>query len=340
MYSDRNMQDLRVCPGRSLNSLRTIVLENRFLRLVVLPEAGARIWQITYKPLDAEILWNNPQLLPSIQPIHASYDDNWCGGWDDLFPNDEAGLLAGLEVPDHGELWTGEWEAVPYQQDDEARLDLRFYTPITHFLVERSLRLGRDRCVMEVHYRLTNQGSHRLPFLFKLHPAFNVSARHRIDFPSMTVIRDLDFQGTLTYAPVQFDWPHVETASGTVDLRNVPDASSKALHFFYGADYTDGWCGITNRATRLATCLRFDPRIFKSCWLFATHGGWNGLNVAVLEPATGYPFRIQSMIQEGRALSLSPGESIATTVLFSVREGLSSIGGIEEDGSILPGDES
>lgn len=340
MYSDRDMPDLRVYHERPLNSLDTIVLENRFLRVVVLPEAGARIWQITYKPLHADILWNNPKVQPSIQPLHASYDDNWSGGWDDLFPNDEAGRLAGLQVPDHGELWTGKWEAMTSQDEETARLDLHFHTPITKFLAQKSLRLQQNSRVLEVHYQLTNQGPQPLPFLWKLHPAFEVSARHRIDFPPMTVVREMDFEGTLGSAPPIFEWPYAATNSGIFDLRHVPDVSSRALHFFYGTGYAEGWCGITNRATHLAAGLRFDPRVFSSCWLFATYGGWNDLNVAVLEPATGYPFRIESMIQAGRAQMLAPGESLAATVLFCVQEGIDSIGGIAEDGRMLPGVEN
>ena len=337
MYSDREMPELRISTGQSINSLRTIILENDFLRVVVLPEAGARIWQITYKPLTADLLWNNPGLAPSTQALHASYDDNWCGGWDDLFPNDEAGLLAGLQVPDHGELWTGSWDATWREEESFIRLDLRFHTLITHFLAERSLILRRDSCVLELEYRLTNQSSITLPFLWKLHPAFAVSAHHRIDFPAMQVLRDVNFAGTLETAPAIFDWPIADTAAGKLDLRNVPDVSSRALHFFYGVGFKDGWCGITNGSNQLAAALRFDPQVFSSCWLFATHGGWNNLNVAVLEPATGYPYRIQSMVDGGRARVLAPDETLATTVLFSVQPGMKSIGGVTEDGHILPG---
>lgn len=333
------MSDPCVGHGPPLNTLRTVVIENRFLRLVVLPQAGARIWQITYKPLNADLLWNHPTLLPSIQPAGASYDDNWSGGWDDLFPNDEAATFAGLHLPDHGELWNGEWQSEPEQDENTATLSLSYQAPITNFLAERTLRLGRDSSVVEVHYRLTNHGSQPLPFLWKLHPAFAVSSRHRIDFPPMRVVREMDFQGTLDSAPAQFDWPYAATASGMLDLRKVPDESSGALHFFYGTDYAEGWCGVTNRANQLAAALRFDPQVFSSCWLFATHGGWNGLNVAVLEPATGYPFRLQSMVDAGRARVLAPGQSLATTVLFSVQQGLQSIGGVQQDGHILPGDE-
>ncbi|MDT7813380.1 MAG: hypothetical protein QOJ42_3296, partial [Acidobacteriaceae bacterium] len=58
-------------PGLGLNTvrighgLRVVTLENELLRVQILPEAGAKIWQITYLPLDAELLWNNPHILPA-----------------------------------------------------------------------------------------------------------------------------------------------------------------------------------------------------------------------------------------------------------------------------------
>ena len=48
---------LSVITDWSYLGLRAVVLENQFLRAVVLPEAGAKIWQITYKPHDADLLW-------------------------------------------------------------------------------------------------------------------------------------------------------------------------------------------------------------------------------------------------------------------------------------------
>ncbi|MGA8088891.1 MAG: hypothetical protein WCA10_16555 [Terracidiphilus sp.] len=320
------------------HELRTIVLENRHLRIEVLAEAGARIWQITYKPLNVDLLWHNPNVQPACQPLHACYDDTWSGGWDELFPNDEAADFEGMALPDHGELWTLQWEAKPIGEQGTVGVHLRTRTPISNFLAEKTLLLRPDSTVIEIRYRLTNQGTRPMPFLFKLHPAFAVSSSHRIDFPRMAVLLEPEFPGTLDGPPI-FPWPQAGTNGTAVDLRRVPDVSSKAVHFFYGKGFVSGWCGITDQAKRLAAALRFDPKVFSSCWLFASHGGWRDLNVAVLEPATGYPFRIKSMIEGGRARQLAPGESLETTVLFSVQEGLASIGGVEEDGRILPGDE-
>ena len=60
----QQMDDLTVSTGRTSHGLRNVLLENRRLRVEILPEAGARIWQITYKPLGAELLWNNPSVSP------------------------------------------------------------------------------------------------------------------------------------------------------------------------------------------------------------------------------------------------------------------------------------
>ncbi|HTF72294.1 MAG TPA: hypothetical protein VK638_57475, partial [Edaphobacter sp.] len=70
------------------SGLRLITLENELLRIQLLPEAGAKIWQITYLPLNVDLLWNNPHTLPARHAIDACYDDVWSGGWDELFPND------------------------------------------------------------------------------------------------------------------------------------------------------------------------------------------------------------------------------------------------------------
>jgi hypothetical protein len=321
------------------HELSEILIENRFLRLVVLPEAGGKIWQITYKPLDAPLLWNHCHVPLATHGPDVSYDDMWSGGWDELFPNDEAGDVQGHRLPDHGELWTGNWHAEPFDGQNMVGVRLRFTTPISRFLAEKTILLRAESPTFEIHYRLTNLGFESFPFLFKLHPAFAVSADHRIDFPAMTVVREPAFPGTLSAAPLSFPWPHAHLGDAVLDLRQVPDTSSRAVHFFYGTELSAGWCGVTNRANGLACALRFDPKVFSSCWLFATHGGWRDLNVAVPEPATGYPFQIQSLIEEGRARWLAPGESLETTALFSAQEGLTSVSGVDENGRILPGDE-
>lgn len=328
--------DFSVCTDWSYRGLHTVVVENRLLRIVILPEAGAKIWQITYKPLDVDLLWNNPRVPPNRVPMNARYDDVWSGGWDELFPNDEAGMIDGEMYPDHGELWTGEWSAEPFGTSDEVGVRLRFTTPISAISIEKTIRLRRGSSHIHFQHVLKNLGNAPFQFLWKLHPAMAVTAQHRIDFPAMKVSLEPVFPGTLGGGPSSFDWPYMKKMDGLdLDLRIIPTAAERQLYFFYGSEMKAGWCALTNTANRLACGFLFDQKVFPSCWLFASYGGWRTYNVAVLEPCTGYPLNFEAMRAAGRHKTLAPGEILSTEVLFTVQEGLQSVTGIEPNGKIV-----
>jgi hypothetical protein len=326
--------ELGISTDWSYRGLPAVVLENRYLRVVILPAAGAKILQITYKPLDAGLLWENPRNAPARLAINSRYDDVWSGGWDELFPNDEATLIDGEAYPDHGELWTADWRAEAFGGADEVGVRLRVVTPISAIAVEKTITLRRDATQLAFRHVLGNPGSAPFPFLWKLHPAFAVSAAHRIDFPAMQVIREPGFPGTLGGAPPCFDWPHALIDGQAVDLRRIPEASARQLYFFYGTRMQAGWCALTNTATQLACGLVFDQAVFPSCWLFASYGGWRGHNVAVLEPCTGYPVDFAAMRAADRHRTLSADGTLQTDVLFTVQEGIAAVAGIGPDGRI------
>lgn len=331
------MSELQLQNEATCHGLRALSLENRYLRLMILPEAGAKIWQITYKPFEADLLWNNSRIPPAKLPMISSYDDVWSGGWDELFPNDEVATIAGREYPDHGELWTGEWSACALTGESEKGWKLEFQTPLSSIRVEKTIVLRRDDPRIYFRHRFTNLGSTPFPFLWKLHPAMNVSANHRLDFPPMRVILEPAFPGTLEGAPIENSWPLIELDHRRIDLRCIPDAAAQQLYFFYGAQMQDGWCALTNTSTGLACGWRFDPAVFPCCWLFATYGGWRDYNVAVLEPCTGYPLSFAAMQAAGRQRTLAPGESLQTDVLFSVQENMRSVGCIDAEGRMRQG---
>jgi hypothetical protein len=316
------MSELALNTVESLRGLRVVTLENELLRVRILPEAGAKIWQITYLPLETELLWNNPHIALARHMIDAPYDDVWSGGWDELFPNDEEAVILGEQYPDHGVLWSATWHAEPFTSEDGVGVTLSLQTPLSSVQVNKTIALRHGSAQLRFSHRFTNHGAAPFPFLWKLHPAMRVTPQHRIDMPRMRVIREPDFPGTLAGAPLEFAWPYAPLPERTLDLRRVPDPSERELHFFYGTEVEDGWCAITDKRKRLACGLRFDPEVFPSCWLFASYGGWRDYNVAVLEPCTGYPLRFAAMQAAGRARELQPEETLTTDVLFTVQEGL------------------
>ena len=328
---------VRVSTDWSYRGLDAVVLESKLLRVIILPQAGGKVWQITYKPHDSDLLWNNPRVGPAKLPIGSRYDDVWSGGWDELFPNDEVAVIEGENYPDHGELWTGNWTAEPFSQAGVAGVRLRYITPISSIEVEKTIRLRADQSRIEFDHRFTNCGQSAFPFLWKLHPAMAVSAEHRIDFPTMNVRLEPAFPGTLAGASSPAEWPSIKTSTGAVDLRRIPAESARQVYFFYGTEMRGNWCALTNSATGLACGLQFDSNVFPCCWLFATYGGWRNYNVAVLEPCTGYPLNFDAMKAAGRHRTLAPGESLQTQVRFVVQEGLCGVGSMDATGQMSEG---
>src|SRR5674476_80277 len=78
----------RVSTNGAHGVLQALVLENELLRTMVLPELGGKLWQLTGQRTGQEFLWHNAQLQPGQVPFGATHDDNFFGGWDELFPND------------------------------------------------------------------------------------------------------------------------------------------------------------------------------------------------------------------------------------------------------------
>ena len=316
----------------SFLGFRAVVLENRALRVVILPELGGRVWSVVYKPLDRELLWHNPRVPPRRVPFGSCYDDVWSGGWDELFPNDVPGTILGERYPDHGEVWSIEWDCTTQSSNDSATVELSCLTPISACRIERRLTLRADEPVLHTEHRLTNTGPDEFPFLWKMHPAFRVSPDCRIDFPPMEVELEPGWLASLRGAPLRFPWPYADTPEGRIDLSRIPSESSRRAQFFYGTGYTEGWGAITDTAARLTYGVTFSAQVFPTCWLFASFGGWRNHYVAVIEPSTTHPFEIEKAIERGTASTLAAGASLETRMALRVQTGLSHVRGLSEAG--------
>lgn len=302
------------CPGD------TIVLENERLRIEILPEVGAKIYSVQYKPTKHEILWRNPQIPPRRVQPGASYDDHWSGGWDEIFPNDEPAYPDSFNFPDHGELWRAAWQSEVHEDAHSTSAYLHMRCERARCLVQKWVTLCDSASEVRVRYRITNEGGRPVPYLFKLHPAMAISPGDRIVIPASRYVLEPSFPGTLGGAPQESNSPLLETGDGRVDLRIVPPPDRRELHFFYGTNLSAGYWQLFHTAGRLMITLSFPQSVFTSCWLFASYGGWNDYYVAVPEPCTGYPFRLEKAVMLGTAAELAGGATIDAEIVMTVQE--------------------
>jgi len=190
---------------------------------------------------------------------------------------------------------------------------------ISNFLVEKTMLLRGDSAGLRFNTDSPIKAA-ILSVSLEAAPRVRRYCPHRIDFRPWRYCANRIFQA-LWAMRHRSSWPHATLGNTPLDLRQVLTSIPALFISFTGPP---GIRLVRNHQPRQRPGLRVELRsdVLSSCWLFATHGGWRDLNVAVLEPATGYPFQMQSMIAEGRARRLGPGESLKTSVHFYAQEGL------------------
>lgn len=104
-------------PSPRPRTYRTLILENEFLELTLLPELGGRILQATHKPSGTRMFYANSVVKPTAWgPLQQR-------GWLAL-----GGLEWGLPVEEHGYAWGEAWGYIPLEFGDD-RAAVTLFTP-------------------------------------------------------------------------------------------------------------------------------------------------------------------------------------------------------------------
>jgi len=322
-----------------LHGLRVIRLENDQLCLDVLPELGAKIYNFIHKPSGRNLLFHNPRLDPAPAAFGACFDDNWCGGWDELLPNDLPRPAPGGDMlPDHGEFWAqkADWQVLSVSATScEVRFSMNGRVLPTRF--EKTILLTAGDPFARVRYSYANQGPEEFPALWNLHPALAVGAHTWLDVPAGHCMtdpwREKRFPGNAA-----FDWPHAVDRDGRkVDLRRVEPESSAVADMHYLTDVSQGWYAVTDQQAGVGFALSFPLAVFPHAWLFRTFGGWRGLNTLILEASSGYPYDLEVAARNGTCLRMKPHATLEAEVLAIPYAGMKSVAGVEANGRVVPG---
>lgn len=287
-------------------------MSNGRVRAEILPELGGKIWSLRDLARGTQWIWQNAKVPLRSVALGASYDDNWVGGWEELFPNDAAGEFQGRSLPDHGEWWSQpwQWEAISNTQED---VTIRLWRrgAVTPTECEKTVSLTVDQARVTVRYRITNTGAEPVHALFKQHLPVAVGEHHTIELPGGQVTPvDLGFSRRLGEVG-PFAWPVGRTRTGDpVDLSSLPPPGERLQEFVYVSDLPDGWCGVRDSRTGAGIRLHFPQTIFPYVWLFMAFGGWRNLYTVVLEPCTNMPKDLTAAWRAGRCASIAPSAAL------------------------------
>jgi galactose mutarotase-like enzyme len=326
---------VRIDPHWHYHDLRAIVLENEHLRLVVLPETGAKIHALIDKKRDHDVLWHNPRLEPRRPVFGQNFDDWWSGGWDEVFPTCDVSTYQGETYPYLGELWSLPWTwEIAADGSEGVSLHLSRTTVIATARMERWISLASDAPVVRLRHRLTNVGVQPMDFVWGFHPCFAVEPGFRMDVPGRQAV--IGHTATAPFGPVgaTYRWPEAPGPDGPHDMRVVPPASRGWCEGHYVTDLEAGWVALTDPVREAGVGLVFPREIVPVVWCWMVYGGWRGHHHVALEPWTGWPHQLERAVAAGRHRTLAPGERLECETVAVLYHGVRSVSGIDGDGQV------
>lgn len=292
----------------TVEQAQVLTLENADIRLTIRPDLGGRIDQLEDLKTGHTWLWHPSHYAPETRslPIGACFDDQWTGGWDEVFPNDAAGEFWGRNLADHGELWSQQWDVL---DSSPLSLKLGYQCQTVPVRVEKTIQLDAERSEANLVYSFQNQSETEIPFLFKHHAAIAIEAGDEILLPDCWVEPAFLEFSKIIGQPGKTRFPQAIGPSGeAVDLRIVPPPSSQLQEFYYTSELSQGFCGIRHRRSQSSLLMTFEQSDFPYVWMFQSYGGWQGHYVVVVEPCTTLPSDLEEACRNGTAAVLKPQE--------------------------------
>jgi hypothetical protein len=315
--------------------MRVAFLENEAIRIGVLLDKGADVFEFTFKPRDLDFMWQSP--IEMRKPFVATsalpegaFHDYFYGGWQEVLPSagwasePYLGTYQGL----HGEASLLPFEATILEDTTDSvslRTRVRLYrSPLA---LERTMSIQRNKAALFVYERLVNESGEEFAIMWGHHPSLGVPFLDEncvVQIPAKKV-EVLAFHPNGLWEPGgDYEFPMVPNRrTGELqDITKVLPKDTRSVDVVFFKELTEGWYTITHQRSQVGFGMAWDITLFKYLWMWQVYGGHNDYpfygrtyNVA-LEPFTSYPpAGVQNAIKNGSALLMKPNQVIETDLV-------------------------
>ncbi|MFD2330549.1 DUF4432 family protein [Cohnella sp. GCM10020058] len=307
----------------SVNGIEGVRLENEWLSAIVLVGKGTDIWELTYKPMNLQLLMKTRAGLSSFEGRDLRgnrlmhYAEGYPGGWQEILPN-RASFDGGRQAV--GSDREGESAGVPWdyvlENEGGSRVTLRcrLTLPYTPVAVEKTISLAAGERVLRIAERVVNVGLDAVHFIWTHHPAFGaplVGETAQVILPKGSrAFNVLNYELEREAPPSSFEEP-VESASlpsgNKKDLRAVdPPAPDGEACYMPLKDLEEGIAGIYQPTLNVKLLLEWDHRAFPCLRYWSSND--DDIYAVALEPSTSWYSDIADCIRHGNCISLEPLE--------------------------------
>jgi hypothetical protein len=250
-------------PAPEARSYRLLVLENAYLKILIMPEVGGRIWQVIHKASGAPIFYQNSV----VKPTHWGLADQL--GWLAL-----GGIEWSLPVIEHGYDWGTPWGYIPLQHSEDLAA-VTVFTPNDGRLLTASITISlrAGAASFDIEPTLSNLADHPLAFSYwhtaMLAPGSGKQPSADLQFilPTDTMRLHSTGDAALPAAGASFSWPLYEGR----DLSRLGNYT-QYLGFFEAPAAQGPFAAVYDREYDVGVVRIFPPEITRGSKVFAL--GW------------------------------------------------------------------
>lgn len=334
---------------------RALFLENERLRVGVLVDKGADIFQFLYKPTDTEFMLHTPWGLrrPAIQSPQTAWGtflDYYEGGWQEILPNGgPACTYRGVALGLHDEISVIPWQfQVVVDTPAEVQVALAVRPFRTPFYLRRLMRLRSHEAILTLEETLTNESGETLDFMWGHHPAFGapfLGPECRIDLPGEALILEtIEGAAGTRLGGGRHRWPLATARDGAlVDFSRPEPGGAGVEDLGYVLNLPEGWYAVTNQAAQVGFALTWSLTAFPYLWVWRQFNGgadypwYKRVYTMALEPWSSYPSGgLVTAVANGSAAQLGPGQSITTILRAVAYANVRSVKRVSPEGEIIP----
>lgn len=288
--------------------MNRITLENDLLTVTVLPERGGKLASIRHRPTGFELLAQPPCGYPPLEPGMPFHLGD-ASGFDDVFPSMGPETSDGIELPDHGQIWSAPMSA---ELSDE-RVILRRESIRPVYSYEKQVWLEDD--AVRLRWRIHNPAAHSLQAVWICHCLMRDEEGLRFEFPPDAREAVNLIPGSALGALGQAH----RTDGADYDFSRPPQPDS-AVKFRFRHPIREGRCAAVYSQSGLRAELEFDPVALPALSFWMTTGAYRGDRNFAFEPATAHCDTLEEGRRNGCRTEIPAKETLSLQMSIRLTE--------------------
>ena len=288
--------------------MNRIVLENDLLSVEILPERGGKLASIRHRAAGFELLAQPPHGYPPLQPGMPFHLGD-ASGFDDVFPSMGPESSEGIDLPDHGQIWSAPMAA----ELSDGRLTLRRESELPAYSYEKQVWLeGSAVCLR---WRIRNPAARPLPAVWICHCLMRDEEGLRFECPPDALEAVNLIPGS---ALGEFGQVH-RTDGADYDFSRPPRPDS-AVKFRFRQPVQEGRCAALYPRSGMRAELEFDPAALPYLSFWMTTGAYRGDRNFAFEPATAPCDALGEGLRNGYRAEIPAEEALSLRMSIRLTE--------------------